>query len=350
MKNPFTTKKVALFSDIHIGLHGDSLIWHKVALDFADWFITVLEKEKIKDVIFCGDFFHYREEVNQTTLDCGTELLIKFKNYNIIMIPGNHCCYYKNNADIHSLKPFKEWSNITVLDKLTTIEYNKKTLTFCPWGIETKDIPISDIIFGHFEITNFKINSIKICEHGEDSSNLLEKGKTIISGHFHTRDHRKYENGEILYLGSPFEQNFGEINHQKGITILDLSTMNYKFVENTISPKHIKVSLKDIIEKKINLKTEIIGNVISLIVDEKLNEDTLNLVVSKIALLKPLQFKTEFEYEDIITTSKDIEKCNISIDEALNEFINVLITEVNKKDIYDKCIELYNNSRTITEN
>ena len=341
--------KVALFSDLHIGLHGDSPVWHKIALDFADWVKDTLESKKIRDIIFCGDFFHYREEVNQTTLDCGTEFLKKFKDFNIIMIPGNHCCYYKNNSIIHSLKPFDGWENITVYDKLTTIEHCGKTLTFCPWGVEVKDIPKSDIIFGHFEITNFKINFVKICEHGEDSANLLDKANTVISGHFHSRDHRTYDNGEILYLGSPFEQNFGEVNQAKGITILDFNTMKYEFIENLISPKHIKISLTSILAKTVDLKKGINGNVVTLLIDEKLNEDTLNLVISKITQLKPLQFKTEFTYEDIITTTKDIEKCNISVDEALNDFINVLNTEVDKKNIYEKCIELYNEARTITE-
>jgi len=350
MKGIFSKKRVALFSDIHIGLHGDSLVWHKVALDFADWFITILERENIRDVIFCGDFFHYREEVNQTTLDCGTELLMKFKKFNVFMTTGNHCCYYKNNSDIHSLKPFKEWPNVTVFDNLETIEQYGKKISFCPWGTLVKDIPTSDIIFGHFEIKNFKINSIKICDHGEESANLLEKGKSIISGHFHSRDHRKYENGEILYLGSPFEQNFGEINHSKGVTILDLETMDYEFIENTVSPKHIKISLTSILDKSINLKNTVGGNVITLIVDQKISEDTLNLVVSKIALLKPLQFKHEYTYEDTLTTATPIEKISIGVDEALTDFINVLITDVNKKDIYDKCIEFYNEARTITEN
>ena len=42
---------------------------------------------------------------------------------------------------------------------------------------------IHDIVFGHFEIQNFKQNSFKICSDGLQASRLLDKTNLVISGH-----------------------------------------------------------------------------------------------------------------------------------------------------------------------
>lgn len=349
MNNILEGRKIGLFSDCHIGVHGNNDKWHKISLDFADWAISEFTKRGVTDIVFCGDFFHYREEVNQTTLDCGTTFLKKFKDFNVVMTTGNHCCYFKNNSTIHSLKPFSEWPNVKVLDTLISVKQFNKNISFCPWGVETKDIPDSDIIFGHFEIGNFKINSVKICDHGIDSSKFLEKGKTIISGHFHNREHRIYDDKkEILYLGSPYEQNWGEAGQEKGITVLDLETMKYEFIVNKISPRHLKIGLGEMLEGKSEWKELIKDNIIELTVDEKIPDEKLNIVLLKLNNMNPIQLKTNFVLEmDDLTPTKQMENGGyIDIDSSLKEFIKLLNTELDKDEIYEKCIDIYRNSQT----
>ena len=88
------------------------------------------------------------------------------------------------------------------------------------------------------------MNSYKVCDHGLESKQLFKKSPTIVSGHFHKKSHRKYENGQILYLGSPYQQNFGDVGDERGIYILNLENHAFNFIENKISPKHLKISLK----------------------------------------------------------------------------------------------------------
>ena len=47
--------KIAIFSDLHLGEHNNSATWHKIAIDWCDWFINKLKERKIKDVVFMGD-------------------------------------------------------------------------------------------------------------------------------------------------------------------------------------------------------------------------------------------------------------------------------------------------------
>ena len=71
------------------------------------------------------------------------------------------------------------------------------------------------------------MNNFKVCDHGDSPDKILEKGNKVISGHFHLRDRRKYKNGEILYLGNPFEMDFGSLNlkSSKGNSATYLSSL-----------------------------------------------------------------------------------------------------------------------------
>jgi metallophosphoesterase superfamily enzyme len=75
--------KVALFSDLHLGLYGNSTEWHEIALNWSDWIITDLKKKKISDIFFLGDFFHNRSEISVQTIHVASELIAKFKNFNM---------------------------------------------------------------------------------------------------------------------------------------------------------------------------------------------------------------------------------------------------------------------------
>ena len=57
-------KKIGFFTDLHIGLHQNSEKWHNVTFEWAKWFTSEIKKHKITKLIFGGDFFHYRDEIN----------------------------------------------------------------------------------------------------------------------------------------------------------------------------------------------------------------------------------------------------------------------------------------------
>lgn len=345
----FVSDKIALFSDLHIGVHKDSSTWHKIALDFGDWFIEKLNKNSIKDVVFCGDFFHTRHQIEQTTLSCGVEFLKKFKNFNVYMLPGNHCCYFKDNSNVHSLEPFKEWSNVKIFDKPTTVTSRNSTYTFCPWGIDIDTLPGGDILFGHFDIVNFKMNSFKVCDHGEDSEKLIQKYKQIITGHFHTRQHKIYENNSsILYLGSPFQMDFGDREQERGITILDTDSMNTEFVSYTTAPVHKKILLTDIIEHKENLEDffkDLNGNFINLVVNTRIDEKILDVIKTKITQKSPRDVRVDFNSQEVI--HQDLSTFNavgVDIPSTINEFVQLMDISSMKDKVYTKTIEIYNNS------
>jgi DNA repair exonuclease SbcCD nuclease subunit len=341
----FTSNNIACISDIHLGVHQNSHVWHNIAIDFAKWLDSVLKEKNIKDIVIAGDIFHNRHEIGVNTIHAAYKFFDILKDYNIVAITGNHDCYYKDKSDINSVAILNK-QNIRVFEDVTTFTEQNKKITFCPWGAELKDIPLSDIIFGHFEILNFKMNQHKICDHGLETEHLLNKAQLIISGHFHYREHRKYSNGKsILYLGSPYELDFGDRDQIKGVSILNLENLQIEFIENNITPKHKKLKLSELLQEKDHLEkftSDLTNNFISLCVDCNAKPQIIELIVSKFAGFKPKHIRTDYNiFEPIQLSATDMEGFSIDIDTALHEFVNMLDTPVSKKDILEKCLELY---------
>jgi len=347
-----------MISDIHIGVHKDSDTWHKIALDFADWLKDELHKNNIVDLVICGDFFHTRHELELSTLQCGAEFLRKLSDFNITITTGNHCCYYRDKSEVHSLDPFKEWSNIRVID---TVEYHQshgKKLCFCPWGVDPHTLKGSDILFGHFALVNFVMGPSKICDHGVDSSDLLRNTQMVITGHFHARQHRDYQGRQVLYLGSPMELDWGDRTADKGLTILNLETLDTVLIPNVVSPKHIKLVLSEIKEDLISssprLKSLVSNNIIELEIDKKAVPELIDLVMAKLSFFKPLQIRTKFNSPDVNFLSAgdmdmDMDIPDINIEDAFKEYINHMSLEASIKheDLVVRVMEIHKTAASL---
>jgi DNA repair exonuclease SbcCD nuclease subunit len=335
--------KVGLFTDIHIGLFQDSPVWHDIVLNFAKWSANEFLNKGIDDIIICGDIFHNRSEISVATLDIAKRFFDYFKDFQIYILAGNHDSYFKDNSTVNSISIFDGWNNIKIVDKEPKqIKLKDKTAALVPWGTTYQDIPNSDIIFGHFEISSFYMNTYKVCEHGMQSSDLFKKSKTIVSGHFHKKDHRKYENGEIVYLGSPYQQNFGDTMDERGIYIYDIDNNEFEFIQNDISPKYFKLSVSKILSNSDDIKNKIENNHVSLVVDCEIDYENLNLLSSKLQKHSPVNFR--IDYQDVET------KNDTKIVEKNLEFVNILddmefyinnIDIKNKKEVLEYIKEIY---------
>jgi len=340
--------RVAIISDLHLGVHTNSTQWHDIAITWANWFCKELKKQNIKDIIFCGDWYHNRSEISVNTLQVSADILKIFEDFNIIALIGNHDIYYKHRTDVNSLSIFKNSKNINVIDKVTTITAFDRTLTLCPWGTTTKEIEKSDIIFGHFEIETFKMNSYKDCEEGLSVKDLLSKSPLVISGHFHFRHEKKYGAGTILYVGNPFQMDFGDVDNIKGYHILDLDSSEYEFYENTVSPHYKKISLSDLVEASTitsEIRSSFANNIVKFKIDKNISQEDLSVLTSKLNLLRPesLQIEYDLAYNKISNDNNEKDLSGIDISCAIEEFINLLDIE-DKSNILKYTLDLYNKS------
>lgn len=341
--------KIALVSDIHMGVHQSSDAWHQISLDFARWLKDTLQEKNIKDIVILGDVLHDKDEVAVTTLDILTDFFKILEDFNIIITIGNHDCYYMKRSDVHSLGSLGEWPNIEIIDKPISVNLFNKTLTFCPWHTNPDDIPKSDIIFGHFEINSFMMNGGYVCKDGIESSVLLEKAPFIISGHFHGTEIREYKKGRIVYTGSPYQQNWGEANDPKGVYILDMPKNKLTFIDNNKSPKHIKIKLSELLAVGVteSIKNDIRGNIVCFVIDEKIEQAYIDKILASFRALKPLSFthdditEDDMLVNDILTGTENI---GIDIKSDIIHFVEQIENIVNKEEhmeylemVYELC-------------
>jgi hypothetical protein len=124
--------------------------------------------------------------------------------------------------------------------------------------------------------------------------------------------------------------------------VFDLEQETFDFIENNISPKHFKVSVKELTENKDFDKSFLANNIISLVVDTKIDQDELVLLASNIQKDKPLSLRTD--YKDIdLEKSENSEENNFDTGDLLNDietFVNQLDIE-HKKEVIEQLTEYY---------
>jgi DNA repair exonuclease SbcCD nuclease subunit len=331
--------RIGIFSDIHIGLGQDSMSWHTNILNFAEWVADVYNKKGINEILIPGDIFHNRNEISVNTLSTAKKFFDILSDFKIFISTGNHDCYYKERSDVNSISLFDGWNNITVIDKIPHIfevVQSTKKLCMVPWGTDINSIPDNiDYCVGHFEIKSFKMNNHAVCDHGMTSTELLNKSKYVITGHFHKKTHRVYESGEILYLGSPYQQNFGDVDEERGVYIFNLEDGTFEFIENTISPKHIKLSLAKILSKELPsnyIKQNVSGNMVCLMIDVGISPEEISLISNKLQKLNPQFFRLDYKVPDKELNLSDNGSSYDSIDVSKNisDFVSAL--DINFKD------------------
>lgn len=344
--------EVGIFSDPHYGVHRNGETWHKIALEHAKWAAEQFKLKGIKDIIIPGDIFHDRNDIAVNTLHIVTDIFDILKNFNIIITVGNHDAFYRDNSTVNSVSILRGWSNITVVDTLTILESQGKKIALCPWGQDISQVPKCDLIVGHFEINSFKMNSYKVCTNGLKASDLTSRAPLTITGHFHHREERKYNEGTILYVGCPYQQDWGDYGTTKGLYILDLETLKYEFIENTISPRYNKVRYSEIANGTYtaeSLRGFIRGNIVKFFIDKQLEPDTVDAIVRKLVSIKPVEFTIEYDYTEL--SKLNVEEANnkdfsVSVENSIAEFIDLL--DINYKDkVKEYVTDLYHKSNRL---
>ena len=346
----FSSSRVCCISDIHIGVHQNGAMWHDIVIDWAEWLRSELKAKGIKDIIISGDFFHYRDEISVNTIHIASKVLNIWSDYNILILVGNHDAYYKERADVNSLSLFKGHNNIHVVDELYVHKQFGKTYSFVPWATPIESIPTSDIIFGHFEISSFRMNAFKVCDDGTPAQSLLDKSPLVISGHFHLRDEREYETGRILYLGNPYQMDFGDRESTKGYYLLDMTEGEYVFHTNNLSPKHKKIKLSELIlygDITPEVKAIFKNNIVRFIFDKNISADEVDVLLKILLSLGSRMLTVDYDNTFNNLNLNDLDGADLSgvdIVTAIEEFINLLEID-NKGDIISRTLSIYKNCK-----
>ena len=348
-------KKIFLLGDLHLGIRNNSIEWSKSQSDFLiNHFCKKIDElgfnPETDILIQEGDWFHNRESTNNRiwndSLRIFEALSDKFKR-GIYIILGNHDVYYKDNNNIHSLMGIeKMFDNVHVFSKekiLTINDYHR--FLMLPWVEDEEEITKkvskfskeADYMICHADIKDFRLNKwVKI--HSGLDINSLNSFKRIWSGHIHIRQ----ENKNVLYTGTPYELDRGDRGNTKGFYILDVSTNDLKesFIENTFSPKHIKINIDDLLKLKIfEIKKMFNNNFIDVMIE--INE------ANNFPITRFMEMVDNFGHRrlEFFTYNSEIKK------EKANE--NLSLENIKEYDIYEifkECLSKREYSNTMNLN
>jgi hypothetical protein len=279
-------QRVFVLGDLHLGVRNNSVEWSEIQTTFLiDYFLKKIEEEGFdpeKDILVqVGDWNHVRESTNvriyKLSLQIADAFTKKFKR-GVHVILGNHDVYYKDRTDTHSLEGFnKIYSNFHVYEKPKTITINSHKFLMLPW-IEKLDELRNQIslhssakyVFCHADFKGFNFNKVQKLEHGLEQEDIQSFSR-IYSGHIHIRQ----EKGNVLYVGTPYEMDRGDRGNQKGFYILDVSgdQITERFVPNTVSPKHIRFDVLDLLElTPEQIQQEFINNFVDIMIESEFSK------------------------------------------------------------------------------
>jgi DNA repair exonuclease SbcCD nuclease subunit len=244
MSNLF--KKAAIFSDPHLGLKQNSLTHLEDCKKFTEWFISESQKENCDVCMMLGDFFNNRNNVNLVSLNYGLQILRLLSDAfdRVIVLTGNHDCYFKNNRSIHSVSWAEHIPNVEIINDI----YTENDVTFLPWLNDSDFVNIPKInskyVFGHLELPNFLMNSrVPMPIVSELNSEVFKNFGEVYSGHFHMRQ----KQNNITYIGNAFPHNFGDANDDnRGMMILPYGE-EPKFIAWPNAPKYRIVKISELV-------------------------------------------------------------------------------------------------------
>lgn len=373
--------KIFLIGDTHIGLGYPNKTekWLKVHREyFNDFLIPTLEKnvEEGDIIIHLGDLFDNRNVIPINLLNFAmdqVERISKIAPLHIIV--GNHDCWSRSSDEINTVRPFKYIPNVSIYDKVSTIEYKGNKLLLMPYFDKKKDQvehinnnKDCDYLFCHSDLNGAKMHLTSVAHKNLDKIDVDEfKGfKGVYSGHIHLVQRNK----NFVFIGSNFQMDRNDYGDQKGLFTIDVETGEEEFIPNNVSPvfKKVRIVEEDDIEELEELKDT------KDYVDISISN---NLLVSNRKLRRKLEILLEkgnfasIDYIDDITNELE-DGDEESIDESIDENVIDISIQLDYEDYvkeyilkqkyenekfkngilgeYDDIIKIYKDNYTLNKN
>lgn len=238
------------------------------------------------------------------------------------MVLGNHDLFNKSSVDVNSISIFKDIKNVHVVDTAVEASINGRKALLVPWlsDLSKFNKDSYDMLFGHFDISakflisNYEqlhskahIASKEVADEIDNefgavddeakSSNevcsivdLVKIGGTVFAGHIHSHKEMAIAGKNFIFVGSPYEQNLGEMGCECGVYVID-SKSNYRFIKFDSIPKHVQFRCSEILDKGVDNYdfSSAHGNIVQKVydVDIGINDDVS--ISKKIASYNPYE-------------------------------------------------------------
>lgn len=348
--------KIAILGDTHFGARNRNVVieaWQKRFYEEVFW--PYIDKEKIQHVIQVGDWFDSRKWLNIQTLAFQKEMMvtpIQKRDMRLDVIVGNHDIPFKHSLKNNSPQQVigKE-QNVNVYETIESFDIEDCKITLMPWvckdNYEESFETIrggGDILIGHYDVQGALMFPGHYSRDGFDLFDFKDWNK-VISGHYHTQSITE----NFTYTGTPYELMWSDSGGRHGFWVLDTATKELEFIKNPLG-YHIKLIYANNSEPT-DLEGEDLKNTyVKLYVKEKESFENFERYIDAINLKEPFELKIIESFEQFNADNvEDIIELSETTD-LISEYIDDVATDINKKQIKQIMIEIYEEAKEADDN
>ena len=351
--------KIAIITDTHFGARNDNVNFNDYFYNFYEGqFFPYLQQNNIKNVIHLGDVMDRRKFISyRIAKDFRERFILPFQvlDINLHMLVGNHDIFFKNTNDVNSLQELVDgrFKKIHLYAEAQEVDFDGLPILFMPWinsqnyiyAMGMIDETKADICMGHLDINGFAMNKGQIvAENGMDKSEF-KKFDTVMSGHFH----HKNDDGQIYYLGTPYEIYWNDYDDPKGFHIFDTETRE---LERIVNPLTIfeKIYYDDSKTDYSTIDVEKYKNkYIKLIVVNKKDLYGFDAFVDKLLKIDTYEVKIIEDFSDLdaSTVSDDIVNNSEDTLTILNKYVDELDVTLDKNRLKNTMKSLYTEAQDL---
>jgi DNA repair exonuclease SbcCD nuclease subunit len=334
--------KIGIITDQHFGARKGSKLFHDYFLKFYnETFFPTLLAEGITTLIDMGDTFDNRRSIDFWSLKWAKENYydrLRDMGITVYTVVGNHTAYYKNNNSINTIDLLlREYDNIIPITDYAEYLIGGTKFAFISWinaenekdTIELINNSDAKLAVGHLELNGFAAYRGFVQERGEEAE-YLKKFDRVFSGHYHTRSN----DGQIFYLGNPYELYWNDVNDPRGFHLFDTETYDLTNIDNP-NKMFYNIYYEDTPHQMFNA-SEYAGKIVKVIVRKKSNPKDFEKFIDKLYTVGVEELKVieNFDYNQGWLHGEDLE---ISEEEntmsILNRYIEETETDIDKSRI-----------------
>jgi len=190
----------------------NSWLWEQIQVTHQ--IFSYAKDNNINLVIFNGDLFEIKNRIDFDTLNIVWSLYREYsKSFDIIMNTGNHD-FYSLDRRKSSLLPFSD--NVRVVCEPEDLKYDSTLIRIIPYGMVEGNLSIpkgfnKTILFTHEDIAGLKLGPSDYTSGAKLKSQIFGSWDIVFNSHIH----KPQTLGNIVNIGSPMAQDFGEIDDVK---------------------------------------------------------------------------------------------------------------------------------------
>ncbi len=343
--------KVLLIGDTHNGANGNSprLLQQNIDL-YKKFILPIIKQYNIDFAIDLGDFFDDREKIDIKTLKTVREEMLNDLPVPFYFIVGNHNQYYKSNNLLNNLVgTIGDLDNVHIVDRFTQID----NIDIFPWitpnNVETylKCIEMTEGRFacGHFEFNGFPFDKSRTAEVKERmSATSFKKYEAVFSGHYHIASQKD----NIIYVGSPVQLTWIDVNVEKRVIVLDTTTGDW---QDIVNPDNLYFQYTITNEDSLRgINPEFIRNKrVKIYYDVNLDKDLINNAQAILKTYEPDQLNfipqgQKKKEEQLIV------EIQAGLEQAFKQYIDMMPLDNSRiRPIVEKCIMSYYNKASKKE-